>query len=220
MAHEGAYTVSQVCRILRPSMTARKVHYWLNTDVLSEPLVHGRQGVATLLTFRQLLEIRAVQHLRDELDFSLPKVRSAFQFILEHLFAEQWISMNFFKAVNGDLGVQLANGDAMTVPGGQGVLPTTIPELDEFVRSTRQSWEARVLGIEGHSQLVTNARVQAGAPVVLGTRIETSLIASFADDHCYVPDTVEELLRMYPSLTQGDVTQAMEFEGIALQPVP
>jgi uncharacterized protein (DUF433 family) len=128
--------------------------------------------------------------------------------------------MNFFKAVNNELGVQLANGDAMVIPGGQQVLPTTLPELDEFVRMTRESWEHRALGIEGHSQLVTNARVLAGAPVVNGTRIETSLIASFAEGRHYVPDTVDELLRMYPSLTRSDVDQAMEFEGIQLQSVP
>lgn len=214
----GAYTVSQVCRILRPTMTSRRVHYWLDTELLSEPLVRGRKGVPTLLTFRQLLEVRAVQHLRDELDFSLPKVRKAFQFILEHLFADQWVTMRFFKAVNGDLGVQLDNGQAMTIPGGQGVLPATLPELDEFVRETRESWEARVLTIQGHPQLVSNARVQAGAPVVRGTRIETAVIASFADEQFYIPDTVEELLRMYPSLTNDDITQAMEFEGIELQP--
>ena len=53
---EGAYTVSEVCRILQPSMTPRKVHYWLNTGVLSDPIVDGRRGEPTLLTFQQLLE--------------------------------------------------------------------------------------------------------------------------------------------------------------------
>jgi uncharacterized protein (DUF433 family)/DNA-binding transcriptional MerR regulator len=209
----GIYSVGEVCRILQPSMTPRKVHYWMDTALLSEPVSHGRRGVPTLLSFRQLLEIRTVQRLRDELEFSLPRVRRAFQFVVEHLFADHWISITFAKGVNGELVAQLADGTAMTIPGGQGVLSTALPELNAFVDETRAAWEAREFTIPGHPMVVTNTRVQAGSPTMKGTRIETSVLAAFAEDLC-VPDTVEELLRMYPRLTPDAVVDAMEFEGV------
>jgi hypothetical protein len=63
---EGVYSVSEVCHVLGTSMTARKVHYWLNTGLISgRPISRGRRGVPTILTLRQLLEVRTVQHLRD-----------------------------------------------------------------------------------------------------------------------------------------------------------
>lgn len=65
----GVYAVSRVCRILGPTMTPRKVHYWLDTGLLSPPIRHGRPGLPTLLSFRQLLEIRTVQGLRDDFGF-------------------------------------------------------------------------------------------------------------------------------------------------------
>lgn len=59
-------------------MTPRRVHYWLDTGlIVGEPIDRGAKGTPTLLTFRQLLEIRTVQHLRDELRIPLPKVREA-----------------------------------------------------------------------------------------------------------------------------------------------
>ena len=64
---EGVFTVSEVCRVLQPTMTPRKVHYWLDTGLLSEPVRWGGRGFPTLLNFRQLLQIRTVQRLRDEL---------------------------------------------------------------------------------------------------------------------------------------------------------
>ena len=87
---EGAYSVAEVCRILGPTMSARKVHYWLDTGLVSgQPIVRGRTGVPTILTFRQLLEIRTIQYLRGTLRVSLPEVWSAFEWILRHLFDQR-----------------------------------------------------------------------------------------------------------------------------------
>ena len=46
---QGIYTVPETCRILRPSMTPRKVHYWLDTELLGEPLRRGRRGIRRCL---------------------------------------------------------------------------------------------------------------------------------------------------------------------------
>jgi len=58
-------------------MTPRKVHYWLKKDIIGEPVQSGRPGKPTLLSFEQLLKIRTVQHLRDNLSFSLQKITPA-----------------------------------------------------------------------------------------------------------------------------------------------
>ncbi len=72
---EGIYTVPEMARILRPAMTEDKLRYWLNQGLLGEPIRRGYRGRPHLLSFRQLLQARTIQHLRKTLGFPLQKVR-------------------------------------------------------------------------------------------------------------------------------------------------
>ncbi len=56
-----------------------KVHYWLDTGLLSPSRRSSGNGIPTLLTFRQLLEVHTVRRLRDDLGITLPRVREAFE---------------------------------------------------------------------------------------------------------------------------------------------
>ena len=126
---EGSYSVAEVCRILGKGMTSRKVHYWLDTGLVTDvSVVRGRRGVPTILTFRQLLEIRTVQYLRDSLQVDLRKVRDAFEWVLEQLF-DRRSQVVFSRGPNGTLIARLDDGEEMTVPAGQALLPLQMKEL-------------------------------------------------------------------------------------------
>lgn len=211
----GAYTVPEVCRILRPGMTPRKVHYWLDTQLLSRPIAWGGPGRPTLLNYRQLLQIRTVQYLRDELRFSLPKVREAFEFILIHLFAEEWADLKFVRGPNRELIVVTADGQAMTVPGGQGILTETLPELNLHVAATRRAWEQQAFVIPNFEHIVSNPRVQVGSPTIRGTRVETAMLAAFGHEGRYTAETLRELVALHPTIAPQAIEQALEFEGLA-----
>jgi uncharacterized protein (DUF433 family) len=208
---EGVFTVSEVCRILQPTMTPRKVHYWLDTGLLSEPIRWGGRGYPTLLDFRQLLQIRTVQRLRDELEFSLPRVRQAFEWILYHLFdaAREGIR---FERIGAELVAVTSTGARMTVPGGQGVLD--LDGLTEEVSQTRDAWDARLFPIPAKPQIVSNPRVHGGSPTVRATRVETAVLASFAEGGRYDDQLVHELALLYPRLKRTAIVQALEFEGL------
>jgi uncharacterized protein (DUF433 family)/DNA-binding transcriptional MerR regulator len=210
----GVFTVSEVCRVLQPTMTPRKVHYWLDTGLLSAPVRWGSRGHPTLLSYRQLLEIRTVQHLRDELEFSLPKVREALEWILDHLFAEVWTDLHFAKGVDGSLVAQ-SGDEQMVVPGGQGVLEGTLPELNDRVAETRRAWEEQAFVVPDHKYVVSNARVLAGAPTIRGTRIDTAVIAGFSEADTYTQETLQEIGSIYPWLEREAIVDALEFEGIS-----
>lgn len=209
----GVYTVSEVCRILQPTMTPRKVHYWLDTGLLSDPVVHGQQGTPTLLNFRQLLEIRTLQHLRDNLNISLQRARDAYRYVLDCLFADSWSELRFFRGVDAALVASIGTGESIVVPGGQGVWGVFLDDLNNFAQDTRIAWEARVLHIAGRPHVVSNARVQAGSPTVEGTRIETSTVASFAAERIFSNTTVEEIVEAFPGLPPLAIVDALEFEG-------
>jgi uncharacterized protein (DUF433 family) len=209
----GVYTVSQVCRILQPTMTSRKVHYWLDTGLLSEPVVHGHTGTPTLLNFRQLLEIRTLQQLRDNLNISLQRAREAYRYVLDYLFADSWSELRFVRGVDGALVASIRTGESIVIPGGQGVWGDLLDDLNSFAQDTRTAWEARTLTIAGRPHVVSNARVQVGAPTLRGTRIETSTIASFAIRGEYDQTTVEQVSETYPQLPAVAILDALEFEG-------
>jgi uncharacterized protein (DUF433 family) len=209
----GVYAVSEVCRILQPTMTPRKVHYWLDTGLLSDPVRWGSRGNPTLLSYRQLLEIRTVQHLRDELEFSLPRVREALLWILDHLFASELSDLIFAKGVDGSL-VAHSGADQIVVPGGQGVLEGTLPELNDQVATTRRAWEEQAFVIPGHTYIVSNARILAGTPTIRGTRVDTALIARFAETETFDEETLDEIRQVYPRLAHDAIADALEFEGI------
>ena len=213
---EGVYTITEACRILQPTMTRAKVHYWLNTGLLSEPpVVHAGRGVPTLLTFRQLLEIRTVQYLRDELRVSLPRVRAAFEWVLASLFAEGPTEVRFELGPGPELIATRGDGDSVVVPSGQRVLPTTTMDMiNETMHETAVAWRRQAFTIPRHPRLVTDAHISAGSPTIAGTRIDTAVVAAFVGDVGeYTADTIARIRETYPRLPEEAIEEALQFEG-------
>jgi uncharacterized protein (DUF433 family) len=212
----GVYTVSDVCRILQPSMTPRKVHYWLDTNLLTDPITRGRRGEPTLLSFRQLLEVRTVQRLRDDLAFSLPRVRGALAWILANLFDEHWRDLHYSSGVDHRLVARTSKGEMVIAPGGQGVLDLTVEGLNRDVVETRHAWEEKLLPIPGRPHLVTTPRILAGSPTIAGSRVDTALIASFATAKEIDPAGLAEVIALYPHVPREGIEEAFAFEGVRL----
>ncbi|MFL6139374.1 MAG: DUF433 domain-containing protein [Frankiaceae bacterium] len=206
---DGIYTVASVCRILRPTMTRRKIRYWLGTGLISRgPLDQPGRGRPVLLTFRQLLEIRAVQQLRDELGIPLPAVRAAFAWILSRAL-ESDEPVRFAKGQGGRLIAETDDG-AVEIPGGQGALPS-VHRLNTDVEALRRAWRDRALRLSEH--VVSDPRIHRGAPTVIGTSIETAAIARLADGGAHDGRTVERVLAAYPRLSRAAIAGALAFEG-------
>lgn len=212
---EGVYTITETRRILGPRMTRGKVHYWLNTGLISEPPVaHAGKGIPVLLTFRQLLEIRTVQYLRDELKVSLPKVREAFAWVLETVFAEAPTAVKFERGPGHNLIATRADGDSRVIPTNQGAFPMVVDSINATMTETRIAWERQAFVIPEHPAVVADTRVLGGSPTVAGTRIDTAVVAAFADRGVYNDDVLAEIQRAYPHLSLAAITDALAFEGI------
>jgi len=210
---EGIYTVAEISRILQPTMTPRKVHYWLKKDIIGEPVQSGRLGKPTLLSFEQLLKIRTVQHLRDNLSFSLQKITPAIQtlstFVFQRLFDEEWYHLRFIRTPEGRIGVIDSMERSIEIDTGQFVMPEVLPELEAFLRRTREDWERREIRIEAFPRLVSNAGVVGGSPTIQGTRIETAFVGYLAENL-----SSEELQELYPYVEKEALLEAIRFEGV------
>ncbi len=208
---EGVYTVPEVARILRPDMTEDKLRYWLNEGLLGKPLQRGFRGRRHLLSFRQLLQARTIQHLRKTLGFPLQKVRPVIKDLSEAAFlsGKEWHELKFVWTPSGEIGVY--DGDlAYEVKTGQLMIPKTVlPDLEEVVREARRDWIRREVEIQDFPRLVSNAGIVAGSPVIEGTRIEASVVAYLAGSL-----GVNKVLEIYPHLDREAVLQAARFEGV------
>jgi uncharacterized protein (DUF433 family)/DNA-binding transcriptional MerR regulator len=212
---EGIYTVPEVARILRPGMSVFKVRYWLHKGLLGEPYRWGSRGTPHLLTFKQLLRVRTIQHLRDELEFPLQKVTPVIaelsDFVFPRVFAEDWHELHFFPTQAGEIGV-FDGEKTYEVKTGQLVIPETVlPEFEEIVRQARRDWVRREVDIEGFPRLVSNAGIVGGSPTIKGTRVETSFITHMAQS-----TGADKVLKLYPQIDRQALQQAAEFERVPL----
>jgi uncharacterized protein (DUF433 family)/DNA-binding transcriptional MerR regulator len=207
---QGIYTVGEVVRILRPAraraITRGRVHYWLDEGLLAQPIRWGRRGVPTLLTYQQVFRIRLLQRLRDDLGFSLRKARTALEWILDHVTAEEWHRLRFYRTGAGDVGVTDGR-QSFSIPAQQVVFDTVLPELEEFLEQSRRAWEQGVIPIAGFDLLVSDPQVMGGSPVIVGTRVETAFIGHLAPEVDLV-----DLTRMFPHVDEEALRQAVEFE--------
>jgi uncharacterized protein (DUF433 family)/DNA-binding transcriptional MerR regulator len=211
---QGIYTVPETCRILRPSMTPRKVHYWLDTELLGEPLRKGSRGVSTLLSFEQVLKVRTLQRLREDLGFSLQEVRRSLERLLDFLTGPDtdWHELSFTRSGAGHVAAALPDGDVLALRTGQIVMDEVLTDLREFMSRVREQWSSRRLDIEGFELLVSDAAVLGGAPTIKGTRIETAFVANLSQEL-----TANDIHALFPHVGEKALHQAAEFEGVGLR---
>lgn len=210
---EGIYTVSEVVRILRPTMTKDKLRYWLDEGLLGEPLRRGSRGRLHLLSFRQLLQARTIQHLRDVLNFPLQKVRPAIEEISELVFPRLFdetgeLEPEFIRTPNGEIGVFDGEQTYELKTGQLMISEAVIPKLNNILEEARRDWATGEVPIEKFPRLVSNAGIVAGSPTIRGTRIQTSSVAYLAQSL-----GEEKVLEIYPQLDREAVLQATKFEG-------
>jgi uncharacterized protein (DUF433 family) len=191
-------------------MTPRKVHHWLHTGLLGEPMRREVRGQPTLLSFDQLIKVAVLQRLRDDLHFPLQRVRIGLTWLLSVLVDEDWVDLNFFRTGTGEIGVRDGRGNTYAI-GGQGVLPEAVPEaLTDFVKAIRQQWKSGVVRIRDFDLIVSDVDVMGGAPVIAGTRIETTFVAHVARD-----TDVDGIAQLFKHVPRRALVQALNFEGIA-----
>ena len=210
---EGVYTVPEMARILQPAMTEDKLRYWLDEGLLGEPIRRGSRGTPHLLSFRQLLQARTIQHLRDTLEIPLQKVRPVIEEISELVFPRLFDETGepeprFIRTPKGEIGV-FDGAEVYEVAGHQLMISeAVVPELNNILHETKRDWERGEVPIKRFPRLVSDPGVVAGSPTIRGTRIETSLVAYLAESL-----GVEKVLELYPHLDREAVLQATRFEG-------
>jgi uncharacterized protein (DUF433 family)/DNA-binding transcriptional MerR regulator len=210
---EGVYTVPEIARILRPTMNESKLRYWLDEGLLGEPIRRGFRGRGHLLSFKQLLQARTIQHLRDTLGFPLQKVRPVIgeisELVFPRLFSEtESPEPRFIRTPEEQIGVFDGTRTYELATGQQMLSEAVIPELNNILHEAKMDWESGEVPIKRFPRLVSSPRIVAGSPTIKGTRIETSSVAYLVQSL-----GIKRVLELYPHLDRDAVVQAAQFEG-------
>lgn len=210
---EGVYNVPEIARILQPTMNQSKLRYWLNEGLLGEPIRRGYRGRSHLLSFRQLLQARTIQHLRNTLEFPLQRVRPVIGEISELVFPRLFNEagegeIQFIKTPRGEIGVHDGSQTYELATGQQLLSEAVVEDLNEILYEAKRDWKSEEVPIKRFPHLVSSPRVRAGSPIVKGTRIETAAIAYLSQNL-----GTERVLELYPQLEREEVLEAAQFEG-------
>jgi uncharacterized protein (DUF433 family) len=131
--------------------------------------------------------------------------------LLEYLTAVDWHELFFVRSGAGACAVLLPQGDFLALPRGQGVMEEVLGDLSQFLADVRMQWTARQLEIADFPQLVSDAAILGGSPIIRGTRIETAFVANLS-----LELSAGEIRALFPYVSDGAIDEAALFEGIQL----
>lgn len=206
---EGLYTLQRAARICRVSV--QRLSYWIRTGLISPHIHASPPGMPPILSYNDLLAVNAIKRFRDQ-GLRLQKIRIAIKYIsreLEH--GERWYELKL-----------VTDGDKLVtvLPISQNILEST--ELVDAARYGQKFFEVAfadlVSDLYAERELIElprlrelidiNPGLQAGAPTIRGTRIPTSVIASWAKRGV----TTEEIASFYDGVSQDAIDAALRYE--------
>lgn len=211
--NEGLYPLRRAAHICRVSV--QRLSYWIRSDLISPHIHASPPGIPPILSYNDLLAVNAIRRFRDQ-RLPLQRIRRAIKYLSKELEqGERWHELKL--VTDGDKLVAL-------VPISQNILESK--ELVDAARYGQKFFEVAfadlVNDLYADRELIEssrlkrfidiNPRVQAGAPTIRGTRITTSVIASWAKRGV----TIEEIASFYDGVGQDAIAAALQYEKVAV----
>jgi DNA-binding transcriptional MerR regulator len=187
-------------------LSRRQLRYWDRTGFFRPGISdeNRRLAFSRIYTFRDLVSLRVLARLRNELDVPLQHLREVAH-KLSHLKDAKWTTTTLYVLNRRVVFDHPETGLRQEVVSGQGVLE--IP-LQVAISETRQRIaEAAERPATQVGKVIRNRFVRHNDVVVAGTRIPVDAIKNFHEDGF----STDEILAEYPGLTRRDVEAALSF---------
>ena len=162
-----------------------------------------------LYTFTDLVCLRTLQVLIDEYEIRLPRLRETLKQLFD-MDQSKWATERLYvlgKNVYFDPPEVEAFQETTS-----GQLALHHIELRQVHSDVEQAiYESRGRSKEDFGEIAKTRGIASSQPVIKGTRISVKSIKSLLDDGV----SIDEVIKMYPSLTKADVKAAGEYDRAA-----
>jgi len=202
----AAFSEEQTSRLTGVSMG--QLRYWDRTDFYRPAYAekNRRLTFSRIYSFRDIVALRVLNTLRNDLGVSLPHLREV-SHRLSFLRDERWTGVKLWVLDKRVVWQEPKSEIPQEVLSGQYVLkPIALEEVvDSTKASIAQMPRARREGSIGRVERKRN--VSRNAPVIAGTRIPVATIKRFHD----AGYSAEAIIEEYPDLTTQDVRAALVY---------
>ncbi len=204
----AAFTEDQTAKLT--GVTVRQLRNWDRTGFFVPSLAYEdrSQPLSRLYSFRDLVSLKILNSLRNELNVSLQHLRQV-KYKLAHLGDDLWSKTVLF-VLNKRVAFENPETRAKEeVVSGQGILQIPLEVVTGDMRRAVDAMRKRDETLVG--QIERKKGIANSKPVIAGTRIPVSSIKAFADEGY----TVEQIMAEYPTLTKADVIAAINHKNAA-----
>jgi uncharacterized protein (DUF433 family) len=201
----GVFSEDQAANLT--GVSKRQLGYWDRTDFFHPSYTDDEPGTPfkRLYTFRDLIELRVLNQLRNEYQVPMKHLRDVRK-KLSTLPESRWASQRLW-VVNRDV---VWRNPRMGIKEGvttkQGVLDYSLRVVITGMHHKIKEMNNR--GPEEHGKIVKNRYIGKNQPVIAGTRISVDTIKSFAE----AGYSEAAILKEYPTLTVADVKAAVAYD--------
>jgi uncharacterized protein (DUF433 family)/DNA-binding transcriptional MerR regulator len=204
----SAFTEEDVERLT--GVTKRQLRYWDSDGFFVPSLGYEDRSrpYSRLYTFRDIVCLKVLNALRNEIKVTLPHLREVKDKLL-HLGEDLWAKTTLYVLNKQVTFTNPQTGKLEEVVSGQGVLQIPLEvvagSVHEAIKVLRQR-DASSIG-----KVARKRGIAYNQPVIAGTRIPVrSVKAFFAAGY-----TVEQIRKEYPTLTEADVLAAIQYDTAA-----
>lgn len=195
-----AFTEPQTARLT--DVSVGQLRAWDRTGFYHPSIARG-SGATRLYSFRDLLNLRVIATLRNDLGLPLQHLRDVGAELRE-LDAEDWASVTLYVVKRRVVFDHPRTRLREEVVSGQGIVNIPLETVRGDMRAAIEQEFSRRPDSSGQIEKVR--RVVSSEPVIAGTRILVKSVRAFIDDG-YSDD---DILAEYPSLTREDIVAVRE----------
>jgi uncharacterized protein (DUF433 family) len=203
----SAFTEEQAGRL--SGVSTNQLRYWSRDGFFIPSLALKGDGVPSLrlYSFRDLVSLKVLNSLRNDGKIALDLLRTVKE-RLAHLGDDMWAKTTLYILGKRVVFDNPETGEKEDIANGQCVLQIPLKLVTGDMVAAVQEMRKRESGTAGKIDL---KRSGGKNPVIAGTRISVIAIKDFAA----AGYTVEQIILQYPSLTEGDVQAAINYERAA-----
>lgn len=204
----AAFTEEQVERLT--GISVRQLRNWDRAKFFTPSMAYDdrSQPLSRLYSFRDVVSLKILNALRNELNVSLQHLRQVKE-RLAHLGDDMWSKTTLY-VLNKKVAFENPETRAKEeVVSGQGILQIPLEVVTGDMRRAVDELRKRDQELVG--QIEKKKGVANNKPVIAGTRIPVSTIKAFAAEGYSVAQIREE----YPTLTEADIIAAINHKDAA-----